>query len=244
MIINKPLGHLKISEGGLSEVLSFIENSIAHGEKSYCIPLNLTKYVVAKKDEKLRTAIQGANIVIADGMPIYWFSRRLGYQKTFRITGIELAERIFFAAKEKNWRIFFLGCTSEMLSIAVENVRKKFGLGIGTTIGLRNGYFKNGDIPGLISDLNSFRPDILLLGLGMPQKEYFIADYFKDIEAKFWLPIGGAFDVWAGTKRRSPELLQKAGLEWMYRASYDNKKGKNILKYGANFIKDFLFYHP
>ena len=56
MIKNHPLGHLKISSGNIGEVLKFIEKRIADAKRTYCIPLNLTKYSIAKKNLKLREA--------------------------------------------------------------------------------------------------------------------------------------------------------------------------------------------
>ncbi|MGQ9721977.1 MAG: WecB/TagA/CpsF family glycosyltransferase [Candidatus Jordarchaeum sp.] len=235
-----PLGHLKISQGNLEDILGRVEDFICRGKRAYCVPLNLTKYVLAKQDDKLKKVIQEADIIIADGMPIYWFSRRLGYDHVYRVTGIELAERIFLTSKEKKWTIFFLGSTPENLDRAVKEIEKKYHLK--SIIGFRDGYFSNEDIPKLLLNINSLQPDVLLLGLGMPQKEYFISDYLYEIKVKFCLPVGGAFDIWAGKRKRSPLFIQKAGLEWLFRASFDNQKGKNIFKYGAAFLKDFLFY--
>ena len=242
MIKDLPLGHLKISQGNLEEILCRVDDSISRGKRAYCVPLNLTKYVMAKQDDKLKKVIQEADIIIADGIPIYWFSKRMGYGHVYRITGVELAERLFKAAKEKKWSIFFLGSTLEILLRAMNKIRQRFDFD--NIVGWRDGYFRGEEIPEVLSNINRLQPDVLLLGLGMPQKEYFIADYFEKIQAKFFLPVGGAFDVWAGVKKRSPSFIQKAGLEWLYRTSYDNQKGKNIFKYGTNFLKDFLFYRP
>lgn len=242
MIKNLPLGHLKISQGNLEDILGRVEDYISRGKKTYCVPLNVTKYVLSKQDDKLRKVIWEADIVIADGTPIYWFSRRLGYDRVYRVTGIDLAKRVIWAAKEKKWSVFFLGSTLEILLSAKQKIRETFGFD--HIIGWRDGYFRGEEIPELLSNINRLEPHVLLLGLGMPQKEYFIADYSEKIQAKFLLPVGGAFDVWAGVKKRSPHLIQKAGLEWLYRTFYDNRKGKNILKYGPSFLRDFFFYRP
>ena len=72
MIKNRSLGHLKISSGNMDEVLKFIEKRIAESKQTYCIPLNLTKYSIAKKDLKLREVINSADLIISDGIPIVW----------------------------------------------------------------------------------------------------------------------------------------------------------------------------
>ena len=115
MIKNYPLGHLKISEGDLSAILSHLKSCIQKKEKSYCIPLHMTKYEVSKTDPKLKNVIRSADIVLADGAPIRWFGRRLGYKSIRRVTGIELAEAILEHAKVYGWRLFLLGAHPQNL---------------------------------------------------------------------------------------------------------------------------------
>jgi N-acetylglucosaminyldiphosphoundecaprenol N-acetyl-beta-D-mannosaminyltransferase len=235
-----PLGHLKITPGDLNFFLSIVENSVQKKQKSYCIPLNLTKYVVSKSDQKLKRVINSSDTVIADGIPILWLSRRLGYERVYRITGIEFAEAILGQSKSQNWKIFLLGASERNLERALEYLTGQFRpLSI---VGHHHGYFNAQDIDQIVSCINSLEPDIIFLGLGMPQKEYFIDDYFHRINASFWLPVGGAFDIWAQTKKRSHPLIQKSGLEWLQRSFYNRKKAKNVLKYGLVFFKDYFFY--
>jgi N-acetylglucosaminyldiphosphoundecaprenol N-acetyl-beta-D-mannosaminyltransferase len=239
MTENLPLGHLKITPGGLPDFLAFVEETVRKRRKDYCIPLNLTKYVVSKSDEKLQKVINSASFVIADGVPIRWLSRRLGYRGVKHISGIELAEAILSQSRSRGWKIFLLGATPENLEKAITYLAGKFNKPL--IVGSRHGYFKAEEVEQTAVAINATAPDILLLGLGMPQKEYFIDDYFHRIDAHFWLPVGGAFDIWAQTKKRSHSLVQKFGLEWLQRSIYNGAKARNILRYGLTFFKDYFF---
>jgi len=239
MITNLPLGHLKISLENRQNFLAFVENCINEKRKSYCIPLNLTKYVMSKNDYKLRRVINSADLIISDGISMLWLSRRLGYRGIVRVPGIELAESIISLSREKNWKIYFFGATFENLALALEKIRRKFNEPI--IVGSRHGYFKKKDINYIISSINKTNADILILGLGLPQKEYFIHDYYQEIKVRFCLPVGGAFDIWAEKKTRSPSLLQHAGLEWTYRSFFDGSRAYLVAKYGLRFLKDLLF---
>ncbi|MBI5848241.1 MAG: WecB/TagA/CpsF family glycosyltransferase [Nitrospirae bacterium] len=220
-------------------MLAYIEERIIQGKKSRCIPLNLTKYVFAKKDPQLRDAVNSSDLIIADGVPIVWLSRRLGYDSVQRVTGIDLAEALMTRSKAEGWRLFVFGASPMNLKKAVDNFQMRFaGLQI---VGTRHGYFKAEETPQIVKQINQARPDILFLGLGMPQKEYFIHRYQKDLNVGFCLTIGGAIDVWAGVKQRTPKAIQKVGLEWLYRSIYDKSKALNILKYGFIFLKDMVF---
>jgi N-acetylglucosaminyldiphosphoundecaprenol N-acetyl-beta-D-mannosaminyltransferase len=240
MIQNFPLGHLKVSQGNLNLFLSFAKNCIEHGQKAYCIPLHITKYELSKKDEKLAAAIRSANVVLADGFPINLFGWRLGYRNVCRITGIEFAEAMLFDSKKRQWGIYLLGAQKENLDKAVNNLARRFNQP--KIVGYHHGYFDSNELQRIIEEINKLRPDILLLGLGMPQKEYFVHDYFDKISAIFWLTVGGAFDIWAEAKKRSPFLLQKLGMEWAQRSFYNIDKAKNVFKYGFSFLKEFLFF--
>jgi len=204
------------------------------------VPLNLTKYELSKRDEKLKRVIKSANIVVADGISLNWFSRRLGYKGVYHVTGIEFAEAILAQSTNHNWKIYLFGAHADKIEKALDYINKNFS---GSNIvGAHDGYFNPSDLDKIIDNINSLEPDILFLGLGMPQKEYFIYDNFNRIEATFWLPVGGAFDIWAQVKKRSPAILQKIGLEWMQRSFYNKNKAKNVFNYGFSFLKDFLFY--
>ena len=239
MIKNQPLGHLKISEGDISLFLSHLKSCIQNNKKSYCIPLHMTKYELSKTDRKLKNVIQSADIVLADGVPIRWFGRRLGHKSVHHVTGIELAEAILEHAKVYGWRLFLLGAHPQNLEKALTNIKSQFGHP--QIVGSHDGYFSAEELPEIIHKINSAMPDILFLGLGMPQKEYFIHDHLDKIDARFLLPVGGAFDIWAEVKKRSPVVLQRAGLEWLQRSLYDKNKAKSVFTYGFSFFKDFLF---
>lgn len=236
-----PLGHLKITPGDMNTTLASVEDMIASGRRAYSIPINLTKYVVSKKDAKLAQSINAAELVIADGVPIVWLGKRAGYQDVHRVTGVDLSERLLSMAKTKGWRLYFVGASPANLKNAIRNISRRFDEPV--IAGSRDGYFKDEDIPSIVEDINRSKPDILFLGLGMPQKEYFLHDHFDKLDVPFCITVGGAIDIWAEAKKRTPKLIQKMGLEWFVRSMYDISKAINILKYGGMFMSELIFYH-
>lgn len=240
MIQNLPLGHLKITAGNSNRIMQFMMQGIAEGKKLYCMPLNLTKYVLSKTDLKLRKAILSADLVLSDGISIVWLSRRAGYKNVYRLTGVDFAQEIISRSTQYNWKLFFFGATEENLSKAIHKLKERFGkINI---VGLHHGYFKKNEIKDIINYINYTEADILFIALGFPQREYFIYDNFEKINAKLSLPVGGTFDIWADVKKRSPNIIQNMGLEWLYRSFYDKNKAKLIAKYGLIFLNDLIFY--
>jgi len=232
------LGHLSVSAGDLCQILSRVRECVEAKGHSYCIPINVTKYGLSRKDSKLCDAINAADLVIADGVPMVCLARRFGHADVHRVTGIELAEALMGLAASKSWRVYFLGASQENLDTAVGKLQQRFAnLQV---CGRRNGFFRDEDLPLVVDEINRAEPDVLLLGLGLPQKEYFVADQFDELRVPFCLTVGGAFDIWSGAKKRTPVMLQRVGLEWLYRSFYDVGKGLTLMRHGAEFVKDFL----
>jgi len=239
MISNYTLGHVKISSGDSKDILDYITKRIYENKKTYCIPLNLTKYVMSKRDNKLQDVIKSADLIVSDGISMVWLSKRAGYNDVSRVTGIDLAEKLLSKAKEQGWRLFFLGASSENLTKAINNVKEKYSNP--EIAGYHHGYFKLEEIEKLISLINKSNTDILFLGMGLPQKEYFIHDNLNKLNVKFCLAVGGAFDIWSGEKQRTPKFIQTVGLEWLYRSFYDTSRSLYIAKYGLIYLKDMVF---
>ncbi len=240
MIQNLPLGHLKISTGDVDDIMKYMIHNISEKKKFYCMPLNLTKYVLSKTDLKLRKTILSADLVLSDGISIVWLSRRAGYKDVFRLTGVDFAEKIVSRSTQYNWKLFFLGATEENLGKAIHKLKERFGKI--NLVGFHHGYFKKNEVEDIINYINHTEADILFIALGFPQREYFINEYFEKINAKFSLPVGGTFDIWADAKKRSPQIIQNIGLEWLYRSFYDTNKAKLIVKYSLIFLNDLIFY--
>jgi N-acetylglucosaminyldiphosphoundecaprenol N-acetyl-beta-D-mannosaminyltransferase len=164
----------------------------------------------------------------------------LGYRDVFRVTGIDLAEAMISLSRKHGWRMFFLGASPSNVENAIKNLSRRFDYsGVG---GFHHGYFKESDIDEIIKNINRSNSDLLFLGLGMPQKEYFIHDYLDRINVKLCIPVGGAFDVWAEAKKRTPQMLQRIGTEWLYRSIYDRTRALCIAKYGLVFLRDLFFF--
>lgn len=59
--------------------------------------------------------------------------------------------------------------------------------------------------------------DILFVAFGSPKQELWIAKNLKNIPATVSIGVGGAFDFVSGKVPRSPKILRKLGLEWLFR---------------------------
>jgi len=72
--------------------------------------------------------------------------------------------------------------------------------------------------------------DRVLVGLGAPKQELWMAQNGPATGAKFMIGLGGALDVFAGVTQRAPERWQKMGMEWCYRLIHDPKRISRMAK--------------
>jgi exopolysaccharide biosynthesis WecB/TagA/CpsF family protein len=91
-------------------------------------------------------------------------------------------------------------------------------------VGFRDGFFTPDDEAQIIEQIRAARPDILLVALGIPKQEKFIARHKQALGVPVCVGVGGTLDVFSGTVKRAPRWMQNSGLEWLYRVASNPKK--------------------
>lgn len=77
---------------------------------------------------------------------------------------------------------------------------------------------------------------VIFIGLGCPRQEIWMAGRSKDIPGVL-IGVGAAFDFHAGTVKRAPAFMRKAGLEWLYRLiSEPRRLWRRYLTTNSRFI--------
>ncbi|MFQ6033899.1 MAG: WecB/TagA/CpsF family glycosyltransferase, partial [Candidatus Bipolaricaulia bacterium] len=197
----------------LAEALDRLECWLHLGKQAVVATPDTTGLWRAQRDPLLLEAYQRADLVTADGIGLVWASRLLGAPLPERVTGIDMVEELCRRAASKGYRVFLLGGRPGVAAEARVRLEGRFpGLRV---VGTHHGFFEDDDK--VIGKINAAEPDILLVGLGVPRQELWMLENKDELEAKLLLGVGGSFDVWSGRLPRAPLLLQKLGLEWLYR---------------------------
>ena len=226
-----------------AEVLATLGRRIEERIPTHVVFVNAAKVVNFHEDRELRAAMQGADLLLADGLPVVWACRLLGQPLPGRIAGIELAEEIVALAAQRGYRVFFLGARAEVLAKAITQLlRRHPQLKVA---GSHDGYFKPADEIALIEEINESMADVLLIGMGTPQKELWAARNLPVLNVPLLQGAGGSFDVMAGLTRRAPPWMQNTGLEWLYRLWQEPRRmWRRYLRTNPRFVwlvlKDFI----
>jgi len=85
--------------------------------------------------------------------------------------------------------------------------------------GFHHGFFlqDEDEAQRIMNEINRTRPDVLIVGFGMPLQEKWIWENYKRLKVKVYLTAGAAFEYLSGQTRRCPKWMGDAGLEWLYR---------------------------
>jgi N-acetylglucosaminyldiphosphoundecaprenol N-acetyl-beta-D-mannosaminyltransferase len=117
-------------------------------------------------------------------------------------------------AQTRGFRVFVLGARIEVLNRALSKLRERYP---GLQIDGHHGHFPDKESSRVCHAVRSNRPDILLIAMSSPRKEYWLSDHLGELGVPFAMGIGGAIDVIAGATQRAPRWMQRVGIEWFFR---------------------------
>lgn len=209
VVLGCPIDRLDLD----STVRSCVERIESAGSSQH-VAVNAAKLVMMSRDERLAAIVRECSIVSADGQSVVWASRLLGDALPARVAGIDLMERLLQISHNRGYRVFVLGARPEVLDRALSNLRKRYP---GLEIDGHHGHFSDRESSRVCHAIRGARPDILLIAMSSPRKEYWLSDHLRELDVPFAMGVGGAIDVIAGATRRAPYWMQRAGMEWLFR---------------------------
>ena len=197
-----------------------LEEAVDAGEKlakgpgfSYVVTPNPEIVNLARAEEGYRTLLNGAALVLPDGIGVIYAARLLGHPLKERVPGIDFAAGLLDRLAKNGGRLFLLGAKPGVAEKAAENLLAAHpGLVI---CGTNDGYFQ--ETAPVVEKIRAARADVVFVCLGAPKQERWMAAYGPETGAHLMAGLGGVLDVFAGDVKRAPAVWQKLGLEWAYR---------------------------
>ncbi len=162
-------------------------------------------------------AVDWLNLI--DGAPIAQQARRLTGHAWPRLAGSDLANPILDLAEHIGLTVGFLGGASETHALLTERLastRPDLQV-VGCWAPTREELSDPERSGAIADDIAAHGVDILVVGIGKPRQELWIAEYGPRSRARVLLAFGAVVDFLAGRVRRAPRWAAKAGLEWAWR---------------------------
>ncbi|MCQ6561205.1 WecB/TagA/CpsF family glycosyltransferase [Paenibacillus mendelii] len=166
-------------------------------------------------DKQLRSIVDEAGLVTADGIGIVMVSRLRGGNLPERVTGCDLLYKLLEAGNQEKWSFYFLGADEPTSQQAAERIRRDYpNVSI---LGRHHGFFNEEEEVKIIEEIRAATPDFLIVALGAPYAERWIHKHKEILHAKIAMGVGGSLDIIAGKVRRAPRVWQKFHMEWLFR---------------------------
>jgi N-acetylglucosaminyldiphosphoundecaprenol N-acetyl-beta-D-mannosaminyltransferase len=210
---------VKVDALRLDDVLGTIARTINARERAIVTYANIHALNLAYELSWFRAFLNRSDIVFCDGFGVKWGAWLLGAHIPERFTAPDWMARLCATACQDDFSVFFLGARPGVARRAAEQLRMRFPeLQIA---GIQHGHFdKNpgsAENEAVIQAINAARPNLLIVGFGMPLQERWLLENWSRLEVNVALTVGAVFDYLSGEVQRAPAWMTDHGLEWLGR---------------------------
>jgi N-acetylglucosaminyldiphosphoundecaprenol N-acetyl-beta-D-mannosaminyltransferase len=216
VILGIPIDNLDLNQA-LDRLEEFVRIGRATGKGHQVVTVNTDFLVNATRDPENRFLLQEADMATADGMPLVWGARLLGEPLPGRVAGADFIPLLVERAAQKGYSIYLLGAAEGIAACAAKRLKQRHPNLIiaGVSSPPKSSVYEMD--PGIVEEIKSLQPDILLVAFGNPKQEKWIGMYGSQLGVPLMIGVGGTLDFIAGSKKRAPYWLQHIGLEWLFR---------------------------
>lgn len=203
----------------VSELIDRSVKAIKRDDKIIVSYSNIHAMNLAYEQERFRNFLNRAAYVFCDGVGVKLGARLSGQSLDYRYTPPDWIDDLCAVCAEQGLTMYFLGAKEGVAERAAQKQMKKYpALQV---VGSYHGYFdKAPDSEGtrqVVDAINRLKPNILVVGFGMPLQEYWIESTFDQLDINLALPVGALFDYIVGDVYRAPRWITDNGLEWLAR---------------------------
>jgi N-acetylglucosaminyldiphosphoundecaprenol N-acetyl-beta-D-mannosaminyltransferase len=198
------------------QIQTILRWALARESKTVCVA-NVHMIMEAHWNTDFANVLKDADIVTPDGMPLVWMMRQMGARYQDRVAGMDIFVTLCNLAQTGNISVFCLGSQTEILSRMRQRLEREFPqLEIAAMEPLPFRPLTEAEDEALIQKINSSGAGVVLVSLGCPKQEKWMAEHKGKVQAVM-IGLGGVFPVYAGIQKRAPRVVRDSGLEWLYR---------------------------
>ena len=197
--------------------------------------VNQYSYIIAENDLEFKSALSNSDVLLPDGVGIVAAVKILTGNFIKKIAGEDLHNHLLKKLNANGGRCFYLGSTDETLNLIKLRLNKEFpNIEAGFYSPPFKQSFNDDDNNQIINAVNTFKPDVLFVGMTAPKQEKWTYQYKQALDVTTICSIGAVFDFYAGTVSRPSKFWQGLGLEWFVR----------FLKEPRRMFKRYIYYGP
>lgn len=205
-----------------AELLTWLQRRWQDGERGLLIGHhNLHSLFLCQREPLIRDFYRNCQRCYVDGVAVLWLLRAAGLdtRAAHRFTLMDSLPALLEWLQAENLSCYYLGgppLAAERGRAWLERHYPQLRAAV------QHGY----DLADAetVSAINQFRPDLLLVGMGMPRQEAWLLQHRERLDAGALLQAGGTLDYYTGLQAKPPRVLSRIGLGWFYRLLRDPKR--------------------
>ncbi|CAA0086974.1 N-acetylglucosaminyldiphosphoundecaprenol N -acetyl-beta-D-mannosaminyltransferase [Zhongshania aliphaticivorans] len=206
---------VNIDNVSMDGALQHIDQDIKANAQKTIFFANAHTLNLAYNDQLFRSTLNDVDYVFPDGSGIEVACRRTGIRRKGNINGTDMLPLLCAQLAKRGQKIFMLGGEEGIAASAMAAMQR--GQQNLKSAGTRNGFFDKDDCDDLIMQINNSGADILLVGMGQPLQEDWVAKNRHKLTVPVVMAVGGLFDFYAEKVSRAPIWLRELGMEWTWR---------------------------
>lgn len=213
---------IPFNDVSFEDVVAWVDQRVRSRCPGYIATANMDFIMQAWRDPEQQRILLEADLVVADGIPIVWLSRLMGFGLKERVTGSDLVPMFAELGAREGFSLYGLGGAPGVAEKATACLVQRYpGLRIAGCYSPPKADVLSMNNAEILAKLDAANPDILLVAFGAPKQEKWVNMHIRNWRVPVSIGIGGSLDFLAGTQKRAPRFIQKCALEWLWRMLSD-----------------------
>lgn len=210
---------VKIDILSVDELIQSIVETCLQKRKLIIANVNVHAMNIALEEPWFKNFLNDADIVFCDGFGVKFGASILGIDIPYRYTPPDWFIPLSGLIEKYDLSMYFLGGREGVAHRAGEQL--KSGATKLNIVGTHHGFFDKApnslENNSIVLDINAKKPNILVLGFGMPLQERWLLENWDNLDANIAITAGAIFDYLSGEIRRAPHQMTNYGFEWLGR---------------------------
>lgn len=223
-------------------ILNCSLDQLKFNSKCLISTINQYSFVVAEKDPEFKKALTESDALLADGVGVVAAIKLLRGKNIKKIAGADLHQHLLEKLNAEGGSCFYLGSQDSTLNAIKERLAEEYpNVKVGVYSPPYKAQFTKQDDARMIKAVNTFKPDVLFVGMTAPKQEKWSYQHKEELDVKVICPIGAVFDFYAKTIARPSQFWINLGLEWFIRLIKEPRRmSARYLVYGPVFVYAIL----
>jgi len=218
----KPVLGFDLIDSKMDEAVDWLVQRAQRRERTRVSFLNAHCANISRADWRYRLALKTSDVIFPDGAGVDLAARMEGQSLSANLNGTDMFDPLCAALAKAGLSLFLLGGRDGVAQAAAEKAQASHPLL--KIAGYESGYFAPNAEAAVIEAINASGADVVMVAMGVPDQEVWLARVAPRLKASVSLGVGGLLDFVSGRIPRAPFWMRKRGLEWLYRLSREPRR--------------------